>query len=165
VGPEERRPGEPGAARGRRDPVVAQDRAHRGGADGVPQLEQLPRDPLRAPPGILPGRRTTSSTTASGSGGRPGPRRRPNAARFRRTSARCQPSRVSGRTGKTCHSGRGRQRLRAATIGRSPGRQRARSVCRRSTRTPCRSASSSASRALPAGRRTSNSSSSRRTSA
>ena len=81
---------------------------------------------------------------ASGTrGGRPGPRRRPKAAHRRRARARCQWSRVSGRTGKRHHSARGTHRLSAASTSRSAGPQRVRRTWRRSTRSSCRSAKNS----------------------
>jgi Carbon-nitrogen hydrolase len=105
-------------ARGRRHPAAPEARPDGGGGDLVVQLEQPPREPLVAPSGVLPGqphhqlhdaRRERWPARAAPS---------PKAAHRRRTSARCQRSSVSGRTGKPCHSGRGRQRLRAATIRR-----------------------------------------------
>ena len=93
---------------------------------GVPQLEELAPDAHVAPARGSPGPGAGSARARSGaSGGRPGPRRRPKAAHFRRTSSRCQRSSVSGRTGKRPHSARGRQRLSARqeqAVARPPAR-------------------------------------------
>ena len=89
------------------------------------KLEQLASDALITPKWVLPGSVSTSSRHSAGIFGRPGPRRRPNAAQRRWTSARCQPRTVAG-----CSKSRtpaDSLRPRAATIRRSAVRQRARS--------------------------------------
>jgi hypothetical protein len=147
VRPQEGGPGQPRPPRGRWHTVAAQHALDGRGRDAMPQREELAPQALVAPAGTLPGkaqdqrlelRRQRGPAGAAGAAA-------PKAAHARRTSARCQRSSVSGRTGTRARSARGRQRLRAAGTSRSVGRRRVRLSCRRRTRFSCRSTSSSTS--------------------
>jgi hypothetical protein len=72
-----------------------------------PSVRRSPRRRWEPQRGFSRASRRISSRASGARGGRPGPRRLPKAAHSRRTSARCQRSSVSGRTGKRCHSAPG----------------------------------------------------------
>ena len=73
---EELAPGRSAAAWGWIDAGRGKDLPDRGGADGMPEANELALDPAAAPARVLPGQRSTSAFTALAVGGRPGLRRR-----------------------------------------------------------------------------------------
>jgi hypothetical protein len=112
--------------------MSAQQSADRGGADPDPELAQLALDPHVAPARILP-REPHDDRAELGIDGRATDLRaavRP----LRRTSSRCQRSRVCGVTRKDDHRSRGSRRAAAARKARSIGRSCGRLAWRRSTR-------------------------------
>jgi hypothetical protein len=70
--------------------------------------------------------RRIKAMTSSERGGLPGPRSRPNAAHFRRTSSRCHPSTVSGVTSNPVNAAQLTSPLSAEMIARPAGSNRGR---------------------------------------
>jgi hypothetical protein len=140
---QEATPGEPCSPRCGRH-ALAEQVSDAGRGDPMAEFEQLASDALVTPKRFSLASWSTSSRHSAGSSGRPGPRRRPNAAQRRWTSARCQPRMVAGCTRSRAPADR--LRPRAARIRRSATSQRGRGAVRRRTSSSWRRTRGSRSR-------------------
>jgi hypothetical protein len=95
------------------------------------ELEQFAGDPRVTPTWVPPAKRSTSWRMRSSTSGRPALLR--GCVHLRRTSSRCQRSRVCGVTPNPWRRRGGSRRASAASNARSAGRSNGRRCCRPST--------------------------------
>jgi hypothetical protein len=114
--------------------MAAEDSANGLVGAGHADLEQFALNPTVASAGVLASQAQDELAALGGETGASEPGRRANRAHLRRTRSRCQRDRVWGLTRKQNQVGRGRPRMRPASVRRSTDRQRGRLTWRTRTR-------------------------------